>query len=73
MRLPGLGGFGVVELGERAVRGFFGDRMATHAAALAYRGLFGLFPFLLLMFMLLGVLEFDASLQGSPERVGPGF
>lgn len=40
---------------------------------MAYRGLFGLFPFLLLLFMLLGVLDLDAFLRGPPERVGTGF
>src|SRR5215208_7926287 len=32
--------------------------MATYAAALAYRGLFGLFPFLLLLVVLVGALGF---------------
>ena len=32
--------------------------MATYAAALAYRGLFGLFPFLLILAMLVGAIGF---------------
>ena len=32
--------------------------MATYAAALAYRGLFGLFPFLLILVVLVGALGF---------------
>ena len=63
-------GLGVVELGERSVRNFLADRMATHAAALAYRGLFGLFPFVLLIVVLLGVLDLDGLFEGSLEQVG---
>ena len=32
--------------------------MATYAAALAYRGLFGLFPFLFILVVLVGALGF---------------
>jgi membrane protein len=50
---------GVIALGERAVRNFFFEHpMATYAAALAYRGLFGLFPFLFILVVLLGALGF---------------
>src|SRR5918999_2339360 len=48
---------GIIELGERSVRNFFFEHpMATYAAALAYRGLFGLFPFLFILVVLLGAL-----------------
>jgi membrane protein len=73
VQLPGLRSLRVVELGERSVRNFLADRMSTHAAALAYRGLFGLFPFVLLMIMLLGVLDLDGFFQGSLEQVGSEF
>ena len=50
---------GVIALGERSVRNFFFEHpMATYAAALAYRGLFGLFPFVLILVVLVGVLGF---------------
>ena len=50
---------GVIELGERSVRNFFFEHpMATYAAALAYRGLFGLFPFVLILVVLVGALGF---------------
>ena len=50
---------GVFALGERSVRNFFFEHpMATYAAALAYRGLFGLFPFLFILVVLLGALGF---------------
>src|SRR5215203_5638375 len=49
----------IIELGERSVRNFFFEHpMATYAAALAYRGLFGLFPFLFILVVLLGALGF---------------
>jgi membrane protein len=48
---------GVIGLGERSLRNFFFEHpMATYAAALAYRGLFGLFPFVLILVVLLGAL-----------------
>ena len=48
-----------LELGERSIRAFFIEhRMATYAAALAYRGLFGLFPFVLILVVLVGALGF---------------
>jgi membrane protein len=62
MRVPALEGTGIIELGERLIRKFFEDRMTTYAAALAYRGLFGLFPFVLIVVVLVGVV-------GSPDLV----
>jgi membrane protein len=50
---------GIIDLGVRAVRNFFFEHpMATYAAALAYRGLFGLFPFVLILVVLVGALGF---------------
>jgi uncharacterized BrkB/YihY/UPF0761 family membrane protein len=58
----------VIELGERSVRSYFFEHpMATYAAALAYRGLFGLFPFLLILVVLVGALGlpdfFDRAME----------
>ena len=47
---------GIFELGEQSIRKFLGHRMSTYAAALAYRGLFGLFPFVLIIVVLAGTL-----------------
>jgi membrane protein len=58
-------GTGIIELGERSIRKFFEHRMSTYAAALAYRGLFGLFPFVLILVLLAGAL----GLSGSFERM----
>ena len=50
---------GIIDLGVRAVLNFFFEHpMATYAAALAYRGLFGLFPFVLILVVLVGALGF---------------
>jgi uncharacterized BrkB/YihY/UPF0761 family membrane protein len=50
----------MVELGKRSVKSFFEHRMATYAEQLSYRGLFGLFPFIILIFALLAMLQLDA-------------
>jgi membrane protein len=48
---------GIIELCRRSILSFFFEHpMATYAAALAYRGLFGLFPFLLILVVLVGAL-----------------
>ncbi len=50
---------GIIDLVVRAVRNFFFEHpMATYAAALAYRGLLGLFPFVLILVVLVGALGF---------------
>ena len=60
---------GVIEVGERSVRNFFFEHpMATYAAALAYRGLFGLFPFVLILVVLVGAL----GIPDFFDRAGPG-
>ena len=48
----GLGA--VVEIAKRAIGNFFEHRMGTYAAALAYRGLFALFPLVLLVVLFVG-------------------
>ena len=48
---------------ERVVTSYFEHRMATYAASLAYRGLFGLFPFMLLLVVFVGIFA-------SPEAFG---
>ncbi len=55
MRVRALKTTGAFRFAERVVRNFFDHGMPTYAAALAYRGLFGLFPFMLLLVVLLGV------------------
>jgi membrane protein len=50
----------MIELCKRSVRNFFEHRMIAHAEQLSYRGLFGLFPFIILVFALLAVLQLDA-------------
>src|ERR671914_2103371 len=63
-----LEGTGVIEMGKRSIRKFFEHPMATYAAALAYRGLFGLFPFLLLLVVLVGALGLADFLEGAIDH-----
>ncbi len=75
---------GIVGLVVRSIQNFFFEHpMATYAAALAYRGLFGLFPFMLILVVLVGALGFpdffdramdQASAQSSryvPKQLEP--
>src|SRR5215212_4446096 len=49
----------IIELGASSLRNFFFEHpMATYSAALAYRGLFGLFPFLLILVVIVGAFGF---------------
>jgi membrane protein len=80
-RVPRIEKAGIIELGVCSIRKFFEHPMATYAAALAYRGLFGLFPFLLLLVVLVGALEFpdffdramDHARSESPQHVPQQF
>src|SRR5215218_1597237 len=50
---------GIIDLGKRSIRAFFFEHpMGTYAAALAYRGLFGLFPFVLILVVIVRALGF---------------
>ena len=69
MRILRPQGISTLELGERSVRNFFSEHpMATYAAALAYRGLFGLFPFLLILVVLVGALGLTDSFDRAVEH-----
>jgi membrane protein len=60
---------GIITLGERSIRNFFFEHpMATYAAALAYRGLFGLFPFLFILVVLLGALGFPDFIDRAMDQ-----
>lgn len=57
MRLRDLRTYGLFALLKNAVRAFSADDMMTYAAALAFSGLFALFPFLIFLITLLGFLN----------------
>ena len=68
----------IVEVGKRSVKGFVEHRMATYAEQLSYRGLFGFFPFIILVGALLAVLRVDAvfdrlieAAMGTPPQQVP--
>lgn len=67
-------GVGAFTLLKRTFKEFSKDDMSTYASALAYRALFSLFPFLLFLMALLGVLqlpEFFAWLREQAALVLP--
>src|SRR5215217_1739333 len=59
---------GVIEVGKRSVRKFFEHPMSTYGVALAYRGLFGLFPFLLILVVLAGALGLADYLERAIDQ-----
>src|SRR5918997_3503888 len=68
----------MVEVCKRSVKEFFRHRMTIYAEQLSYRGLFGLFPFIILVFTLLAVLRVDAvfdwlieAAAGAPQQQIP--
>ena len=54
-------GTDIIKLGESSTRKYLEHPMASYAAALAYRGLFGLFPFVLILVALVGMLGLPDS------------
>jgi membrane protein len=62
---------GIIEVGERTLRTYFFEHpMATYAAALAYRGLFGLFPFVFILVVLIGALGIPDFFDRATEHAG---
>lgn len=59
MRIPGLGDLSVMEVGKRAVKDFQDNDMSTYAAALTYRFLLALFPFVIFLLTLLEALNLE--------------
>lgn len=57
MRIPEMRKLGLLELGKRSVKAYLEDDMMTYAAALAFRMLFALFPFIIFLVALLGFLR----------------
>src|SRR5215217_4030049 len=59
---------GVVEISQRSIRSFLDHSMPTHASALAYQGLFALFPFVIFLGVLLVVLQADVFFERLIEQ-----
>ena len=68
MQVMRLGEIEVGELGKRSLRNFLQHKMPTHAAALAYQGLFALFPFIIFLGVLLVVLQIDSLFERLTEQ-----
>ena len=69
MALLDLRGIGCFELCKRTVKAFNANDMTTYASALAYRALFSLFPFLLFLIAMLGMLELEEFFTWLREQV----
>jgi len=74
MEIPGLRGMSPVDLIKRTVKEYLADDMLTYASALAFQGVFSLFPFVLFLTALLGFLQltsFFQWLQGVATSIVP--
>lgn len=73
--VAGFGGMSPVGVVKEAFKDFQKDDMSTHAAALTYRILLAMFPFLLFILTLLGALNmegfFDAMLREARRAFAP--
>ncbi|MCF6782950.1 YihY/virulence factor BrkB family protein [Stutzerimonas stutzeri] len=69
MALLDLQGVGAFDLLKRTVKEFSKNDMTTYASALAYRAIFSLFPFLLFLIAMLGVLDLQEFFTWLREQV----
>ena len=69
MALLNTRGIGSFELLKRTVKDFSNDDMTTYASALAYRAIFSLFPFLLFLIAMLGMLDLSEFFTWLREQV----
>ncbi len=65
-------GTGLWALVERSAKSFVRHDMAVYAMALAYRGLFALFPFAIFLVAVVSFLRVDAVLEWLAEQGPPG-
>lgn len=69
MALLDTRGISSFELLKRTFKEFSNDDMTTYASALAYRGIFSLFPFLLFLIAMLGMLDLQNFFTWLREQV----
>jgi len=69
MALLNTRGIGSFELLKRTVKDFSNDDMTTYASALAYRAIFSLFPFLLFLIAMLGMLDLNEFFTWLREQI----
>lgn len=69
MALLDLQGVGAFDLLKRTVKEFSKNDMTTYASALAYRAIFSLFPFLLFLIAMLGMLDLQEFFTWLREQV----
>ena len=68
MSIAALGGLSAFEVLKRAIQDFSADSMTTYAAALAYRVVFSLFPFVLFLVALLAFLQIPELFEWMREQ-----
>src|SRR5690606_21098571 len=73
MGLPGFDDLSLFETARRAVKDFQKDDMSTHAAALTYRILLAIFPFLIFLLTLLGALGLSGFFDWLLEQAQRSF
>lgn len=57
MKIPGLRGINIITLFKRTVTYYLENDMLTYAAALAFQALFSIFPFMIVLIAMLGMLD----------------
>jgi membrane protein len=73
MRIPGLHDIPPLDLGKQSLANFKKHDMSTYAAALSYGILFALFPFLIFLIALLGVLDLQEFFDWLLEQAESAF
>ncbi len=74
MKIPKSRGLGFLwKTTRQSVRGFIEHDMPTYAAALAYRALFALFPFLAFVVALMGFFEVSGFFKWLIEGIAPRY
>jgi membrane protein len=68
VKIPASSGPELLELSKRSIRGFREHDMSTYAAALAYRALFAIVPFLAFLVVLLGFLGISGVFDWSIDQ-----
>lgn len=68
LRILGFRGMPPLRLIKDSVKDFFADDMTTYASALAYQALFSIFPFIIFLISLLGILKLERFFDWLRER-----
>lgn len=70
MAIPGLQGLVSITLVKRTVKYYLENDMLTYASALAFQALFSLFPFMIVLIAMLGILDLMQFFDWIREQAG---